>query len=145
MITKAGVAIVKKIQGVWHGLLILQHGSNKWGFPKGSKTYMKEPLHTCAKRELAEEAGLFIELSAENTYITVHNTAYFVIEPKHEQITIFRHLKTKDSKEIDAIAWMPIQPNSTETHHKSLIRIAEQFDTISIESLSLLPKRYLRH
>jgi NTP pyrophosphohydrolases including oxidative damage repair enzymes len=145
MITKAGVAIVKKIGGVWHGLVVLQSGSSKWGFPKGSKTYMREPLHVCAKRELAEEAGLFIELSSKHQYITIHNTAYFVMEPSKENIKLFQHLKTKDTKEIDAISWMPIQPNSTDTHHKSLIRLMELIESIPIETLSLPPKKSLCH
>lgn len=96
---------------------------------------MKEALHVCAKRELAEEAGLFIDLAADSSYVTIHNTAYFVVEPKESHIHLFRYLKTKDSREIDAISWMPIQPNSNEIHHKSLIRLVDMIETIAIEPL----------
>lgn len=145
MITKAGVAIVKQIDGVWYGLTILQHVSGKWGFPKGSKSNMKEPLHICAKRELAEEAGLFIELTPQSSYVTIQNTAYFVVEPTEQNIKLFHHLKTNDSKEIDAISWMPIKPNSKETHHKSLIRLVDMIDSITIESIQLASRKSLRH
>jgi ADP-ribose pyrophosphatase YjhB (NUDIX family) len=142
MITKAGVAIVKQINGVWHALLVQQKASHTWGFPKGSKTSIQENWKKCARRELAEEAGLFIDIPSESKPIQIKDTAIYVFTPLSSQIPLFHLLKTNDTNEISTVSWIPISdPNDTQFH--SLV--AKLFQKIShhtsISTLSLPPKK----
>jgi ADP-ribose pyrophosphatase YjhB (NUDIX family) len=66
MIEKAGVVIAKKSNdGTWNALLVQQKHSLLWSLPKGSQLSSKESWQKCARRELAEETGLFIEIEAD--------------------------------------------------------------------------------
>lgn len=56
--TSFGIIPLKKFSGIWHVLLI-NHCSNYWAFPKGHANPNETPLES-AKRELFEETGLHV-------------------------------------------------------------------------------------
>lgn len=75
-----GIIALKKIEGVWHVLLVQQHGKY-WSFPKGHAEGDETAIAT-AKRELEEETGLRVkELLFE--------------EPLIENYTFFREAQVK--------------------------------------------------
>ncbi|MFI0434271.1 MAG: bis(5'-nucleosyl)-tetraphosphatase [Parachlamydiaceae bacterium] len=52
-------------------ILLIQHHSGHWGFPKGHPEIGETPLQT-AKRELNEETGLIIESLLSSEYLVEH-------------------------------------------------------------------------
>lgn len=87
-----GILPLKKIKSQWH-LLLIQHHSGYWGFPKGHQDPHETPQQT-ALRELFEETGLqvkhflFEEVLSETYFFTfhgekIHKTVhYFIAEVK---------------------------------------------------------------
>lgn len=70
-----GIIPLKKERGEWEVLLVQMHQGH-WGYPKGHPELSETPLEA-AKRELAEETGLYVErlLTAEpfqEKYSIVH-------------------------------------------------------------------------
>lgn len=106
MIEKAGALIAKKMHnGEWSALLVQQKNSMLWSIPKGSQTSPKESWQKCARRELAEETGLFIEIQKDIPCELISGVAFFMFEPSNTQIQSFRNLRTKDPEEIHQVAW----------------------------------------
>ena len=149
MIEKAGVCIVKNIDGQLYGLLVQQKGTERWCFPKGTQTNKKESWQKCARRELAEETGLFIHITPDMPYIIFQNTALFIYEASSADIKHFKYLKTKDPKEIINIKWKPLILTQTEIKHKIYHKMVE--DIIyhitskhpTLEPLSIVPRKEL--
>lgn len=150
MIHKAGVAIVSCIDNVWHALLVKQKLSGRWCFPKGSKLYMKESWQNCAKRELAEETGLFIDIQPTEKAVFVKDTAFFLYTAQKIDIIQFKTLKTNDPNEIESIEWRPIGISNKEKkekiYHKSVEYIINHLtDNTVIPPLNIVNPKKLRH
>jgi 8-oxo-dGTP pyrophosphatase MutT (NUDIX family) len=154
MIHKAGVAIVSCIDNVWHALLVKQKLSGRWCFPKGSKLHMKESWQNCAKRELAEETGLFIDIQPTEKAVFVKDTAFFLYTAQKIDIIQFKTLKTKDPNEIESIEWRPIEISDKEkedkVYHTSVEHILNHItnpdtDNLVIPPLKTIHPKKLRH
>lgn len=147
MITKAGVAILRKIKGVWYALLVKQKLSGRWCFPKGSKNRTNESWQSCAKRELAEETGLFIDIPRDHRVVFIKDTAFFLYTPTYQHIRMFKTLVTNDSKEIEEIAWKPVILNETSIKHKiyhvSIEHIINNIEKQTFYELPIVKKNVL--
>lgn len=133
MIEKAGVAIIRLVDGVWHALLVKQKASGKWCFPKGNKSRHTESWQSCAKRELAEETGLYINIQKEHIPFKAYKTAIYVYNVTNiNYIHLFHSLKTKDPEEIEAIAWKPIYIKDNKIFNDSIynLHVVQLFESI---------------
>ncbi|MBA3958324.1 MAG: NUDIX domain-containing protein [Parachlamydiaceae bacterium] len=98
-----GVIPLRKFKGAWQVLLI-QHGTGHWSFPKGHPEAGEEPQQT-AIRELEEETGLRIkkfisENQFKETYqfmwksVYIHKTVtYFLAEVTGEVVVQVEEIK----------------------------------------------------
>lgn len=149
MITKAGVCIFKNIQGQWYGLLVQQRGTERWCFPKGTQINKKESWQKCARREIAEETGLFINISPDTPYVVFQNTALFLYEASDKDISNFKFLKTKDKDEIMDIKWKALTLKETEITGKVYHKMVEDIihyignNEVKLFPLSIVPKKQL--
>lgn len=107
-VTECGVILFKK--GMEEMLVVFQHVSSKWGFPKGYMTnaeqYNKE-YFKCAKRELLEETGIDLRATHHSKYGTliIGNKLFYIIELKStlDEINII------DNNEISEARWIQRQ------------------------------------
>ena len=104
-VSECGVILFNK--NMMDVLIVFQHKSKKWGFPKGYMTrnelYKKE-YFKCAKRELCEETGIDLRLTQYTKYgsVIIGNKLFFVIEVKKECI----ETNPLDVCEIEKIQWV---------------------------------------
>lgn len=84
------------------GEVLLVHGrqSKKWSFPKGHVEAGEDGL-TCAKREMLEETGITLNSLPLFTH-RLKGGEYYIFSLDHEV------LEPRDNKEIDQIAWFPL-------------------------------------
>ena len=82
-----------------------QKHSMCWSLPKGSQLYPTESWQKCARRELAEETGLFVEIQNDTPCKMIAGVAFFLFQPSKSHIHSFQCLKTKDSNEISRVEW----------------------------------------
>lgn len=86
-----------------HGKILLVRGrkSQKWSFPKGHME-RGETAECCARRELWEETGLFIE-TPYTSFHKLFGGGYFVFPINGEP-----YVRAVDTKEIEECKWIPL-------------------------------------
>ncbi len=100
---RCGTICVRNIFNVPHVLVVRGKKSRIWSLPKGCMNTGENEIQ-CAQRETAEEAGLFLDLSAhEIQRITINHNIYFI-----HVLNFNPKLRIRDKSEIDKIAWMTL-------------------------------------
>ena len=74
---------------------------SKWGIPKGNvEPY--EDVFQCAERELKEETGIVLSITADYPFIKINNTYYFLVHANSELVTP----RVQNRSEILDCAWV---------------------------------------
>ena len=149
IVEKAGVALISKIKGKWYGLCVYQKSSKRWSFPKGSRMSSCETWQSCAKREMAEETGLYIhihQMNDMNRIVFSSKTAYYVFKPTYCQMKLLTNRKVLDTNEIGDIRWMELNEKKYE-FHASVSRVMAEINKKSddIPNLEKLEKKKMKN
>lgn len=149
LVKKAGVALISKVKGKWYGLCVFQNQSKRWSFPKGTRINDDETWQNCAKREMAEETGLYINIHDKNEMnriIFSNKTAYYIFKPTYSVLRFLNNRVVLDKKEIGDVKWMELDEKKYE-FHASVTRIMAEMsrDVGDIPNLSKLEEKKLKN
>lgn len=78
--------------------------NGKWGLPKGHMEF-NETRNDCASRELLEETGIHLNIKANDPYIKINNSMYYVFYMDENKI---KNCEQKDKKEIKEVKFHTI-------------------------------------
>lgn len=91
--------------------LLVVHSArwDEWSWPKG-KLKKRESLASCARREVAEETGVQVDLG-----VRLPSVSYLMPDGRPKEVTYWAararstEARTADATEIDGAAWLPVE------------------------------------